>query len=298
MTSEPAPEPAPDVESTSRVARIRDVPVPSDFRMSRLMSPLGARLAGPANFTMQLAWPGVGYGVMNSRVHDGSAMRHPIKRARTTFTYLAVALLGTDDDRAAFRQAVNRQHAQVVSTPDEPVQYRGMDPRLQTWVAACLYYGTVDMIEKLHGPLDEATADALYAHGAKFGTTLQMPREAWPADRAAFAEYWESSLAEVHIDPPVREFLMKLIRLENMPWPMRTRWEVRLNVFVTTGFLPPVFRAAMKLPWSEADQARFDRLMRRCGRLERMLPRFVRAVPFYLLLFDMRMRRRLGIRLV
>lgn len=278
------------------VARVRDVPVPDDFRMTRLISPLGARLAGAANFTMQLAWPGVGYGVMNSRVHDGSAMKHPIKRARTTFTYLSVAMLGTEDDRAAFRQAVNRQHAQVVSTPDEPVQYRAMDPRLQTWVAACLYYGTVDMIEKFHGPLDDATADALYAQGAKFGTTLQMPAEAWPADRAAFAEYWESSMAEVHIDPPVREYLMKLIRMENMPRLLRGFSE--FNVFVTAGFLPPLFREEMKLSWSDADQVRFDRLMRRCGRLERLTPAFLRALPFYLLLLDMRVRRRLGIRLV
>jgi uncharacterized protein (DUF2236 family) len=292
-------EPARHVEQPNRVAAgARDLPVPEGFHMHQYFSSLGARLAGAANFTMQLAWPGVGYGVMNSRVHDGSAMKHPIKRSRTTFTYLAVSMLGTDDDRAAFRKAVNGQHAQVVSTPEEPVRYHAMDPRLQTWVAACLYYGTVDMLEKFHGPLDDSTADALYAHGARFGTTLQMPVEAWPADRAAFQEYWESSLAEVRIDPPVREYLMKLIRLENMPWWLRGPWGARFNVFVTTGFLPPPFREAMQLTWSDADQAKFDRLMLWCGRLDRLTPGFVRAFPFYLLLFDMRMRRRLGMRLV
>ena len=48
-------------------------------------------LAGAANVIMQLASPGVGYGVMESRVESGRIDRHPIKRARTTFTYLAVA---------------------------------------------------------------------------------------------------------------------------------------------------------------------------------------------------------------
>ena len=104
----------------ARVAR--DVPVPAGFDMRRHLSGIGSRMAGPANVILQLSWPGVGYGVMNSRVHDGSAMLHPIKRARTTFTYLAVSMLGTDEDRTAFRKAVNGQHAQVVSTPDEPVQ--------------------------------------------------------------------------------------------------------------------------------------------------------------------------------
>jgi uncharacterized protein (DUF2236 family) len=284
--------------SPRQTASTRDVPVPADFKMSRHMSMIGARLAGPANFTMQLAWPGVGYGVLNSRVESGSALKHPIKRSRTTFTYLAVAMLGTERDRTVYRKAVNRQHAQVVSTPDEPVEYRAMDPRLQKWVAACLYYGTVDMIEKMHGPLDDATADAVYAYGARFGTTLQMPAEAWPADRAAFDQYWEESLAEVSIDEPVRELLMTLIRLDNMPWWLKNKRSASFGVFITTGFLPQPFREAMKLPWTDEDQAKFDRLVQRYGRRERRLPRFLRVLPFRMLLWDMRLRNRLGLPLV
>ena len=112
------------------------------------MSPLGGGLAGNANVIMQLSRPEVGYGVMNSRVHSGSALHHPVKRARTTFTYIALAILGTEEDRAAFRRAVNGQHAQVVSTPEEPVRYRAMDPELQRWVAACLYAGTRDILDR------------------------------------------------------------------------------------------------------------------------------------------------------
>ena len=100
-----------------------------------------ALLAGPANVIMQLARPGVGYGVMESRVESGRVDLHPIKRARTTFTYLAVATAGSDAQKAAFRRAVNRAHAQVYSTPDSPVQYNAFDLDLQLWVGACLYKG-------------------------------------------------------------------------------------------------------------------------------------------------------------
>src|SRR6202022_881226 len=79
-----------------------------------------ALLAGPANVIMQLARPGVGYGVVESRVESGRIDRHPIKRARTTFTYLAVATQGSEAQKAAFRRAVNRAHAQVYSTADSP----------------------------------------------------------------------------------------------------------------------------------------------------------------------------------
>jgi uncharacterized protein (DUF2236 family) len=125
---------------------------------------------------------------------------------------------------------------------------------------------------------------------------LQMPADAWPADRAAFDDYWEASLAEVSVDEPVREYLMNLIRLDNMP--LLLRGGRRFNEFVTAGFLPPRFRDEMGFSWSPAQEAKFDRILRRWGRIERMLPRAARSFPFRMLLWDLRMRRRLGLKLV
>ena len=261
------------------------------------ISGLGANAAGASNVVMQLSWPAVGYGVKDSKVESGSAMKHPVKRARTTFTFLAVSLLGDERDQQVFRKAVNRQHVQVRSEPDSPVQYSAMDPRLQLWVAACLYYGTVDINERLHGPLDDETADALYAHCARFGTSLQVRPEMWPPDRKAFAEYWEQSLAEVHVDDAVRRYLLALIRYENAP-----RWVGRLlarrSEFLTTGFLPPLFREQLGLTWDADREARFQRYLRRLARIDRLLPRPLRLFPFNWLLHDMRRRHRKGIPLV
>ena len=39
------------------------------------------------------------------------------------------------------------------------------------------------------------------------GTTLQVPPEMWPPDRAAFDKYRQESLEKVHIDDAVREYL-------------------------------------------------------------------------------------------
>src|SRR4051812_31267116 len=157
-----------------------------------------ALLAGPANVIMQLARPGVGYGVMESRVESGRVDRHPIKRARTTFTYLAVASMGTDAQKKAFRRAVNGAHAQVYSTDESPVAYNAFDKDLQMWVAACLYKGGVDVYRTFIGEMDDETADRHYAEGMSLGTTLQVPPEMWPADRAAFDKYWQDSLEKIH----------------------------------------------------------------------------------------------------
>lgn len=269
--------------------------VPFDVRP--LLSGLGAQLAGPANVVMQLSRPAVGHGVRESRVPSGSAVRHPLKRARTTFSYLAVALLGDDVDRAAMRRAVDRQHAQVTSTAASPVRYRALDPELQLWVAACLYVGTVDVHERMHGPLPPGVADALYAHCARFGTTLQVREGMWPPDRAAFDRWWQSALGEVHVDEPVRAFLLDLVGLEHLPAPLR--WALGAwSRWWTTAFLPPPFRAALGLRWSAADEAEAARRLRRLGRIEDRVPLAVRIFPFNALLWDVRRRTRRGLPLV
>lgn len=254
-------------------------------------------LLGPANVVMQLAQPGVGYGVLESRVESGRVDLHPIKRARTTFTYLAVAGRGSDEQKAAFRRAVNGAHAQVYSTAESPVQYSAFDKDLQLWVAACLYKGAVDSYRTFVGDMDDETADRHYADSMTLGTTLQVAPEMWPADRAAFDVYWQESLAQVHIDDTVREYLYPIaasrVRGVQLPGPLQRRSE-EFALFVTTGFLPQRFREEMRLPWDARRQRRFDRLMRALRTGTHLSPRFVRQFPFNVLLKDLDWRIRTG----
>jgi uncharacterized protein (DUF2236 family) len=254
-------------------------------------------LAGPATVIMQLARPGVGYGVVESRVESGRIDRHPIKRTRTTFTYIAVAVKGTDAQKAAFRRAVNKAHAQVYSTDESPVKYHAFDKDLQLWVAACMYKGGVDVYRLFVGELDDETADQHYIDAKSLGTTLQVPPEMWPADRAAFDRYWEQSLAMLHIDDTVRKFLFPIaagrIRGARLPARLQDRLDA-FNLLITTGFLPQRFRDEMQLPWDEQRQRKFDRLMKRLSAVNHLLPSFVRQFPFNVLLKELDWRIRTG----
>ena len=256
-----------------------------------------ALLAGPANVIMQLARPGVGYGVMESRVESGRVDRHPIKRARTTFTYLAVATNGSDAQKAAFRRAVNGAHAQVYSTHESPVEYNAFDKDLQLWVAACLYKGGVDVYRTFIGEMDDETAERHYGEGMSLGTTLQVPAEMWPVDRAAFDRYWQESLDRIHIDDTVREYLYPIaasrVRGVTLPGPLQ-RWSDAGALLITTGFLPQRFRDEMRLPWDARRQRRFDRLMAVLRTINHLMPRFVRQFPFNVLLKDLDWRIRTG----
>jgi uncharacterized protein (DUF2236 family) len=256
-----------------------------------------ALLLGPANVIMQLARPGVGYGVMESRVESGRIDLHPIKRARTTFTYLAVAMAGTDTQKAAFRRAVNGAHAQVYSTADSPVQYNAFDLDLQLWVAACLYKGGVDFYRMFIGEMDDGDADRHYREAVVLGSTLQVPPQMWPADRAAFDRYWNEQLDKVHIDDAVRSYLYPIavgrIQALRLPDVVRRQPE-KLGLLLTAGFLPQRFRDEMQFAWDASTQRRFDRVIAVLRTLNNAMPRSVRQFPFNVLLWDLDRRIKAG----
>jgi uncharacterized protein (DUF2236 family) len=268
-----------------RPARVADLINPASF------------LLPAANVIMQLSAPGVGYGVLESPVDSGNVYKHPFKRARTTGTYLAAATVGTDADRKLIRSAIKGAHAQVRSSTSSPLSYNAFDPRLQLWVAACLYRYYVDSHEFLYGPLDDAAADAVYRDARRLGTTLQVREDMWPADRAAFDEYWNRSLDELRVDPPVREHLKGVAGLAFLPWPMAAVVGP-FHFFATTGFLPPEFRAIMKLRWDATRQRRFDCLIAALRIADRVIPRQVWLTFYQAFLWDMRLRAGLGKRIV
>jgi uncharacterized protein (DUF2236 family) len=219
--------------------------------------------------------------------------RHPIKRTRTTLGYVMIALLGTDAERVVLRREVNRQHRQVRSAPGSVVAYDAFDPELQLWVAACMYRGLEDAISLLHGPPSTDELDELYGHCARFATTLQVPSTSWPADRAAFDEYWRDALGHVRADEVTRSYLRGLASLDFLPRPLS--WVLGpAHRFLTTGFLAPEFRDELGLRWSVPRQRRFERVCRAIAALNRHLPRPIREFPWNVSLLDARRRLRCG----
>ncbi|MGV0791611.1 oxygenase MpaB family protein [Mycolicibacterium sp. XJ1819] len=247
--------------------------------------------AGAANVIMQLSRPGVGYGVVESKVDSGNLLKHPWKRARTTFQYLAVAILGTPQDRAAFRDAVDVAHRQVRSGPDSPVRYNAFDRDLQMWVAACLFVGMEDTYQLLRGEMTAEQSEQFYRSAWTLGTTLQVGEDQWPPTRGDFDVYWTQACAQVQIDDRVRAYLMDLVNLRMINPVLGLPFRPLLK-FLTTGFLAPVFRDAMGLKWSGFRQRQFEMLFLLVAFVNRFLPVFIRQGGSYVLLTDVRRRIR------
>ena len=249
--------------------------------------------AGTANSIMQLGLPPVGYGVYESKVDSGNVMKVPKKRLRTTVTYLAVAMLGTDAERTAYRRAVDSVHRFVRSDDSSPVKYNAFSRDLQLWVAACLYFGARDFHDQLYGPMDDEAADWFYLEASRLGTTLQVRPEDWPADREAFELYWKQALERVSYDETLTTYLIGLLDLKQLSPKQRARYS-RRHRLMNTGFLPPEFREALGLSWTPQDEAKFRSILSRTARRNRRVPRLLRNFPVNYFLWDFRVRRALG----
>lgn len=265
-----------------------------------LVSPLGGTI-NAANVIMQLAVPGVGRGVVDSTMDSGRADLHPVKRARTTGTYLAVAVFGNDDDRDYVRDSVRRIHARVTSSPGAEIGYSANSPDLQLWVAVCLLKYFVDQHEFLHGPLTDEEYRRVLRDGARLGTTLNVRPESWPHPREEYDRLWRSGTNDISMTDDVRTYLTHLCELSFL--------EIRLGrvgylihrafgrpfELVTRGALPPEFREVMHYEWTADDQRRFDRYLSTLRTVHRLTPGLWQ-LPWKAYLLDMRLRRRLGLR--
>ena len=249
-------------------------------------------LYGAANVVMQLSLLPVGRGVAESTVDSGRVDKHPYKRQRTTGQYLIVAMLGSEADRRAMHEEVNRQHSQVVRKEGEAdVPYSAFDPQLQLWVAACIYVGFSVWLELAGRLRSDDQRDAFYRRCARLGTTLQVPEELWPADREAFSAYWWDAMREIRMDDVTRGYLSDLANLRFFK-----RWFRRVfapgNRLLTIGFLSPEFREQLGDPWTARDQRRFERFLRAVLAADRVLPAWVRHA--LLKVYELDVKRRIA----
>ncbi|WP_091470020.1 oxygenase MpaB family protein [Paenarthrobacter nitroguajacolicus] len=246
--------------------------------MARGLADIGAEgvlLAGAGRaILLQLADPRVGHGVAD---HSDFAHR-PQDRLRATLTYVYAVVYGTEEQVAAVRRAVNRAHAPVRRNADEAsAGYNAFDADSQLWVVATLYDTAVTVYQQVHGPLDDETADRMYADYARIGTALQLPPDKWPADRAAFATYWDAHVATLQPDDKARKIAQDL--LYPAAGPAMMRLAMPLARFLTAGLLPEQVREGFGFTWGPSQARRYEQTMRIVGRVYPRLPQRVRHWP-------------------
>jgi uncharacterized protein (DUF2236 family) len=220
---------------------------------------------------MDVAHVKVGTGVH----HHSLFQRTPWKRLFVTMD-AGLRLVWGDPatSRAAARQ-VYRFHDHVNGETDLGEQYTAHDATLLLWVWATL----VEVAEVAHArwlePLSGDERDAFYADMVSFARSFGIPAELLPADRDAFAAYWDEVIAGDALKPTpsneaaVREVLWFSHPL--VPAPL-----VRPLRVLSIGTLDPDIRERFGLELDDRDQRLFDRL-------DGLLARTYRYRPAWLL---------------
>lgn len=256
---------------------------------------------GVANIIMQLSLPPVGHGVSESRVVSGSPRRYPLKRARTTGQYLALAVLGSEQDRAVMRREIAEVHTHVHSTAESPVRYSGNSRELQLWVAMCLFRFFLDQYTFMHGELDETTLDHLTRAAEPLATGVNVRSSEWPQTWAEYTRRWEQTLPSLSIDPVVRREFLSLSDLSFVgeAWGpvgyLLARIGSRPYRFMTRATLPPEFRDMMGWDWTPADQRRLQRVLTVLRPVDAVINPFVMKTGYRIAVLEFRLRQRLDV---
>lgn len=245
----------------------------SDVRRISDMAGESVLLAGGGRaILLQLANPGVGHGV----AEHSDFVERPLSRLHGTMTYLYAIVFGTPAEVAHVRRVVGRAHRPVHDGDGASVRYDAFDPALQLWVAATLYDSAMQLFERVHGPIDPAHAEAVYQDYAVVGTSLQMPRELWPADVGSFRRYWDDAVDGLAVDDVTRRVAHELLHPTTGPWWLRVVMPVAR--LLTAGSLPARVRADFDLPWSRSAQRRYDAVLRVTAAVVPHLPPRMRHV--------------------
>lgn len=230
--------------------------------------------AGGRSILLQLADPAIGHGVAD---HSDFVAR-PLDRLNNTLSFVYAISFGSPDEAAAATRRVNHAHVPVESAGSgESPAYSAFSPHLQLWVAATLYDSALTMHELVYGPLGDAESDAFYQDYRKIGAALQVPEGLWPSTRADFRVYWAKRLTSLRTDATTRAVAHDLLHSRTGPFWMRAG--LPLARLVTAGLLPPPVRDMFDLPWSEARQRRFDRVIGVIRVIYPPLPRRIRHFP-------------------
>jgi uncharacterized protein (DUF2236 family) len=233
---------------------------------------------GAVAILLQVAEPGVGRGVDE---HSNFAYR-PLDRLRTTMTYVYCMVYGTPQEKESIINMVHKAHSVVRGEG-----YTADDPDLQLWVAATLYAAGTEIYEKFFGNVDETRADEIYREYSVLASSLRVPPEMWPVDRAAFWAYFNHKVETLEITPYAKRVCQDL--LWNKKSPMWVRMNMPAIRVLTAEWLPPRMRKEFGL---KRKPRRYKALMALTKAVYPVLPSRIRTYPVKYYMDDMRKRMR------
>ncbi|GAA1520922.1 oxygenase MpaB family protein [Agromyces terreus] len=234
-------------------------------------------LGGGAAILLQLADPRVAHGVAR---HSDFAAR-PFDRLFGTLDYVYAVGFGDAGLAADAVRRVNARHAPVRGTADAAdaaVSYSAFDADAQRWVASTLLAVALEVHERVWGPLDRASADAIVRGYAPLGFSLQAERQGWPSTRAEFDDWWTTRLAGLRVGYAARGIARTLLGASAALPPGSALLLPPLRL-MTAALLPPAIRDGYGFRWTPRAARVAEAWLAGVAAIWPRLPRRLRDAP-------------------
>jgi uncharacterized protein (DUF2236 family) len=237
----------------------------------------------PRALVMEVAHPKVG-----AAVNDHSQYRRiPLRRLSATMDSAVRLVFGDPPVARAAAQEIYCLHDHINGALADPTAtwpagaaYTAHDATLLLWVWATLVETTELGVSRWAGQRSDEELDALYADLRSFARFFGIPEDLLPPDRAAFAEYYESVLADPDLGSTAtsRSMARDVLWVPSPALPDAVLHPCRV---LAIGLLDPRLRDRLGLSLSRSDKRLFEQLDRWIPRIGKLLPRpLLRQFPY------------------
>lgn len=242
-------------------------------------------LVGPRAAVLQNMLPALGQGVLDHSVFFSETLA----RARRSAGPILDTVYGGATAPATGRR-VRDYHQEIKGTLPDGSRYHALDPETFYWAHATFLDNMLFGIENFIGPLPEADKPRIYEESKDWFAMYGVSDRVVPRDWDAFQAYWNRMLDGEIVAHKTARYGVGYVT-KGLPRPRRVParvWRAAgppLNAvarFLTVGGLHPRMRELLELPWSAADERRYQRFaaaVRRMNRVWPLLPEVVRYVP-------------------
>jgi uncharacterized protein (DUF2236 family) len=235
-----------------------------------------ALLLAPSALLLQVAHPVVGAGV----AAHSNFRAAPWTRLIRTMRSVDRIVFGPEDIAVAEGRRLLRVHAGIRGVDDAGRAYHGLDPAAYAWVHLTLVQLFVD-VQRLFGPpLTPSEEQVLYLEWRRVGRLLRIRDEHLPPTWADYRCYFERTVERVlESNRAVEDVLAAVARpkkpgslIPGRAWDPLAERAGHLVLLLSVGALPPSLRPRIGVPWTAADDERFEHQVRRLRALFAVVP--------------------------
>lgn len=236
--------------------------------------------------TMQSALPAVGTAVNKYGLYKNDAQG----RGRRTNWSMIRFLYDGGDIAAQESRDLRELHANIKGDLDDGSKYFALNPKTYRIVPDTFLDGVIRIRRELGHPLSPEEEEVLYEEYVQLCLLLGIPRKDIEPTLKEFYVYFEGLILNTMTYNETVQFLTR----QGIEYPARVKRFTfmqpsldrfhRKYVYPTMKLsaiagLHPLYREKFDIPWSDHDQARYEKLCRRLQTYMRRVPRALRYNP-------------------